>query len=237
MTVDLILIGFGNVGQRFVSLLDEQRTTLARQYGISPRIVGIATRRHGQAFSARGLDVASVTDREWDRGRHARIPATTRLKEPRRRARTAPGRRRNDDARRESRRTGSELHPHRPCGERARDHGEQGTCRLRLRRAAPGGRACRSPVAVRGCGDGRRAGFQSRSRDDAGREDPRLPRHRQQHDELHPHRDGTGATLRRCAGGDAGREASRRPTPRWTSMGGTRRQKRRRSQTYCSERA
>jgi homoserine dehydrogenase len=60
MTVDLILIGFGNVGQRFASLLDEQRTTLARQYGISPRIVGIATRRHGQAFSARGLDVATV---------------------------------------------------------------------------------------------------------------------------------------------------------------------------------
>ena len=60
MTVDLILIGFGNVGQRFVSLLDEQRTTLARQYGISPRIVGIATRRHGQAFSARGLDLGKV---------------------------------------------------------------------------------------------------------------------------------------------------------------------------------
>ena len=60
MTVDLILIGFGNVGQRFASLLDEQRTTLARQYGISPRIVGIATRRHGQAFSVRGLDVAKV---------------------------------------------------------------------------------------------------------------------------------------------------------------------------------
>jgi homoserine dehydrogenase len=58
--LDLILIGFGNVGQRFVSLLDEQRTTLARQYGISPRIVGIATQRHGQVFSPRGLDVARV---------------------------------------------------------------------------------------------------------------------------------------------------------------------------------
>lgn len=55
MILDLILIGFGNVGRRFVSLLDEQRTTLARQHGISPRIVGIATRRHGQVFSARGL--------------------------------------------------------------------------------------------------------------------------------------------------------------------------------------
>ena len=60
MTLDLILIGFGNVGQRFASLLDEQRTTLARLYGLSPRIVGIATRRHGQAFSARGLDVGKV---------------------------------------------------------------------------------------------------------------------------------------------------------------------------------
>src|SRR5262245_473921 len=59
MTLDLILIGFGNVGQRFASLLDEQRTTLVRHYGLSPRIVGIATRRHGQAFSARGLDIST----------------------------------------------------------------------------------------------------------------------------------------------------------------------------------
>jgi len=59
MTVDLILIGFGNVGRRFVGLLDEQRTMLARRYGISTRIVGIAT-RHGQVFSARGVDVAKV---------------------------------------------------------------------------------------------------------------------------------------------------------------------------------
>ena len=65
----------------------------------------------------------------------------------------------------------------------------------------------------------------------------RLPRRREQHDELHPHRDGTGAALRRCAGGDAGGGASRRPTPRWTSMDGTLRQKRRRSQTCCSARA
>jgi homoserine dehydrogenase len=59
MTVELILIGFGNVGQRFASLLEEQRTTLDRQYGISPRIVGIATRRHGHAFSTRGLDITT----------------------------------------------------------------------------------------------------------------------------------------------------------------------------------
>ena len=56
MTFDLILIGYGNVARRFVSLLDEQRATLARQYGTSTRIIGIATRRHGQVFSQRGVD-------------------------------------------------------------------------------------------------------------------------------------------------------------------------------------
>jgi homoserine dehydrogenase len=60
VTFDLILIGYGNVARRFVSLLDEQRAALARQYGVSVRVVGIATRRHGQVFSARGLDAAKV---------------------------------------------------------------------------------------------------------------------------------------------------------------------------------
>lgn len=60
MTFDLILIGYGNVAQRFARLLDEQRATLARQYGTTTRIVGVVTRRHGQVFSARGVDLATV---------------------------------------------------------------------------------------------------------------------------------------------------------------------------------
>jgi len=60
MTFDLILIGFGNVARRFVSLLDEQRGRLTRQYGVSSRIVGIATRRHGHIFSPRGVDMTKV---------------------------------------------------------------------------------------------------------------------------------------------------------------------------------
>ena len=60
MILDLILIGFGNVARRFVSLLDEQRAALARQCGVSTRIVGIATRRHGQMYSPRGLDTTQV---------------------------------------------------------------------------------------------------------------------------------------------------------------------------------
>ena len=45
--LDLILIGYGNVARRFASLLDEQRDTLLRDYGLRARIVGIATRQHG----------------------------------------------------------------------------------------------------------------------------------------------------------------------------------------------
>lgn len=55
MTLDLILIGFGNVGRRFTSLLHERRTQLSTDHHLTPRIVGIAT-RHGRAHSSRGVD-------------------------------------------------------------------------------------------------------------------------------------------------------------------------------------
>jgi homoserine dehydrogenase len=63
MTLELILVGFGNVARRFVGLLDEQRALLAREHDLSTRIVGIATRRHGRAFAARGLDAAALAAR------------------------------------------------------------------------------------------------------------------------------------------------------------------------------
>jgi homoserine dehydrogenase len=49
-TFELILVGYGNVARRFESLLEEQRMTLARDYGVRVRIVGIATRRHGSVY-------------------------------------------------------------------------------------------------------------------------------------------------------------------------------------------
>jgi homoserine dehydrogenase len=58
LTFDLILVGFGNVGRRFAALLDERRTQLADVYGVTTRIVGIAT-RHGRVYSARGVDHAA----------------------------------------------------------------------------------------------------------------------------------------------------------------------------------
>jgi len=55
--LDLILVGFGNVGRRFARLLEEKSVRLRGDYDLSWRVVGIATRRHGTAYDARGLDV------------------------------------------------------------------------------------------------------------------------------------------------------------------------------------
>jgi len=51
-TFDLLLIGYGNVAKRFVSLLEEQRAALARRYGFRARVIGIATRRTGGQYVA-----------------------------------------------------------------------------------------------------------------------------------------------------------------------------------------
>src|SRR5712692_8413437 len=51
-TFDLVLVGYGNVAKRFVSLLGEQRATLARRYGFRARVIGIATRRAGARYVA-----------------------------------------------------------------------------------------------------------------------------------------------------------------------------------------
>ena len=60
MRADLALIGFGHVGRRFARLLDEQRATLRDRYRLECRIVAIATRTHGQAFSLDGLDAVGA---------------------------------------------------------------------------------------------------------------------------------------------------------------------------------
>jgi homoserine dehydrogenase len=62
--LDLLLVGFGHVGRRFVSLVDELRTPLAG-LGLDPRVVGIVTKRHGTLIDHAGVDagraVAIVT--------------------------------------------------------------------------------------------------------------------------------------------------------------------------------
>jgi homoserine dehydrogenase len=56
----LLLVGYGNVARRFASLLDEQRDTLLRDYGLLARIVGIATRRHGATLGGRPVTPTST---------------------------------------------------------------------------------------------------------------------------------------------------------------------------------
>jgi homoserine dehydrogenase len=54
---DLILVGFGNVGRRFVRLLDERASSLRGEHGLDWRVVAIATGRHGAAWNLDGVDV------------------------------------------------------------------------------------------------------------------------------------------------------------------------------------
>ncbi len=60
VALDLILVGFGNVGRRFARLLQERDGVLARTYGLSWRVIGIATRGHGIAMNPGGLDLAQA---------------------------------------------------------------------------------------------------------------------------------------------------------------------------------
>ena len=61
-TPDLVLIGCGNVARRFVRLLDERAVELRRENGLEPRVVAIATSRHGVARDMGGIDVARALD-------------------------------------------------------------------------------------------------------------------------------------------------------------------------------
>ena len=61
MRVGLLLIGFGNVGRRFVRMLDEQSAYLA-SIGVTPVVMGIVTGRHGWAFDGAGLNATQAAD-------------------------------------------------------------------------------------------------------------------------------------------------------------------------------
>jgi homoserine dehydrogenase len=60
MRADLGLVGFGHVGRRFARLLDERRDLLERDFDLTCRITGIATRRHGSVYDQAGLDAPAA---------------------------------------------------------------------------------------------------------------------------------------------------------------------------------
>ena len=71
MRADLALVGFGHVGTRFAELLGERRQILLERYDLDCRIVGIATRHHGSALDASGLDAVAAARALRDTGRLA----------------------------------------------------------------------------------------------------------------------------------------------------------------------
>lgn len=62
MRLDLVLVGFGNVARRFVRLAREKAETLDRDHGLTIRVCGIATARHGSMFDEAGLDAVAAAD-------------------------------------------------------------------------------------------------------------------------------------------------------------------------------
>jgi homoserine dehydrogenase len=79
MTIDLVLVGYGHVTRRFVELIGERKRALARDHGLTLRVVGITTRHHGQAhgpnvvpgFSRTRVDTADFIREACRRNRAA----------------------------------------------------------------------------------------------------------------------------------------------------------------------
>ena len=60
--IRLALIGFGNVGRAFATLLERKRGALELTYNLDASVVGIFTRTHGAASSQDGLNLQSLLD-------------------------------------------------------------------------------------------------------------------------------------------------------------------------------
>jgi homoserine dehydrogenase len=54
----IALLGFGNVGQALLRLLQRKRDMLFIEYDLSFSITGIATRQHGMAIDLQGIDIS-----------------------------------------------------------------------------------------------------------------------------------------------------------------------------------
>lgn len=57
MDLRFAFVGFGNVARAFTRILDERRSQLADQYGITCKTTAIATARHGCITSVEGIDL------------------------------------------------------------------------------------------------------------------------------------------------------------------------------------
>lgn len=60
MELRIAFIGMGNVAKAFARMLHDRRQMLAGIYGISWRVIGISTGRHGSVISSLGIDLPSA---------------------------------------------------------------------------------------------------------------------------------------------------------------------------------
>ena len=151
--LDLLLVGFGHVGQRFARLLQEKSVALRRDYGLSWRVVGIATRtpriglrrprpRHGEGAQAgRRRRDARRPDRRRERphapaGRLGPRPHPPRHRRVEASPPAAPRHGRDDAARHRARAAGDRPRDGGPARRGARRHRQQGAGGLRVPRAA-----------------------------------------------------------------------------------------------------
>jgi len=61
-TLNVALLGFGNVGRALIELLRDKQYIIKQNYGFTIRVVGISTGRHGHAIDPNGIDARTATD-------------------------------------------------------------------------------------------------------------------------------------------------------------------------------
>jgi homoserine dehydrogenase len=57
--IEIVVIGLGNIGRRFLQILDHKRDSLRTRYGLAFKLIGAADSR-GAAIAQAGLDLATV---------------------------------------------------------------------------------------------------------------------------------------------------------------------------------
>ena len=77
-TLNIALLGFGNVGKAFVRLLGEKQQDLLDRYDLEARVTGIMTTRHGACLDPNGLDESRLVEL-MDGGQDFDLAALDRL--------------------------------------------------------------------------------------------------------------------------------------------------------------
>ena len=237
MKIALLLVGFGNVARRFVTLLDEMRPALAGE-DIEPVVVGITTRSHGTVFEAAGLDAVKAAARRAEGDAIGPVAASPSTLE-------CLGQ--LDSQSIETRVLVETTTLDIQSGEPAISH-----VRAALARGVHVITANKGPAAFRyrelaQLADARGVSFLFEGavmdgipifnlvrETAAGRDHPRISGGRQQHDQSHSHGARGRRAVRSRAGADAGRGRRRSGSRHSTSTAGTPQRRRRRWPTCCS---